>query len=263
LNKESYVGQNGENHGESLVADVAVSGLEKSLAEFRQKMGAADNVNVEFEVVGYSEGSAQGASIAQKIVERKLGKVAAFTSIGGAGMAGKENLADTGVIEHLKNNATRKDGYVMPNTFVGAGEDTFLVNHKMIGDKKQGGYEQSLGKAYVDTKADARNIAKWGMRYLKTSLGLEDEVPHERVQAVFSKNRDFGKLAEDGVPIVVLAGSKEIMFPAEDVQKEVEILRQKGGKVLLLISDMGHGFPHENPSGTAMALKLFRDKAGI
>jgi pimeloyl-ACP methyl ester carboxylesterase len=133
----------------------------------------------------------------------------------------------------------------------------------MIGDKKQGGYENSLGKAHVDTMGDIRNIAKWSARYLKSSLGIEEEVPHERVQAVFSKNKDFEKLVESGVPIVVLAGSKEIMFPATDVQKGVENLRAKGGKILLMITDMGHGFPHENPSGTAMTLALFRNKVGI
>ena len=263
LNKEAYVAADGTGHGESLVADAAVSELEKSLDELKQKMNIAEPGQVEFEVVGYSEGSAEGASIAQKIVERGLGKVIAFTSIGGAGLIGKENQTETEVVNHLRTNAMRKGEYEMPKTFSEVGQDTYLINHAMIGDKKQGGYENSLGKAYVDTMGDVRNIAKWGARYLKSSLGIEEEVPHERVQAVFSKNKDFEKLVENGVPIVVLAGSKEVMFPAADVQKGVEDLRAKGGKVLLMITDMGHGLPHENPSGTAMTLALFRNKVGI
>jgi pimeloyl-ACP methyl ester carboxylesterase len=219
-------------------------------------------------VIGYSEGSTEGASVAQKIVEKGLGKLTAFTSIGGAGLVGKKDQTETDVLAHFEENSSnllqnRKKYSEMPKTFSEVGQDTFLINHRMIGDKEQGGYENSLGNAYVDTGADVRNIAKWGMRYLKSSLGIEEEVPHERVQAVFSKNEDFEKLAASGVPIVILAGSKEIMFPAADVQRGVEGLRAMGGKVLLLVTDMGHGFPHENPSGTAMTLELFRRKAGI
>jgi pimeloyl-ACP methyl ester carboxylesterase len=263
LNKESYVDADGQGRGQSLVAEEAVKQLEKSLQEMKQKMGLGEETKIEFEVVGSSEGSTQGASIAEKIVEKNLGKVNAFTSIGGVGLAGEENQTEAGVIDHLRAKADPQNEYPMPKTYSEVGEDTFLINREMIGDAKQGGYEYSLGKAYVDPKGDIRNVAKWGWRYLKSKLGLAEEVPHERVQAVFSKNHDFEKLAANGVPIVVLAGSEDAMFPAAEIQKGVEDLRSKGGKVLQVVTNMGHSFPHENPSGTAMALRLFRNKAGI
>ncbi len=284
LNAEAYAAKSGESYGESLVADVAVGDLERSVKDLKQKLGAAEDMPVEFEVVGYSEGSAQGASIAEKILEHNLGKVRAYTSVGGAGLVGPDNQNEAGVLAHLASNTMRKkDDYSIPKTYTESGPDTYILNSKMIGYssgnkveqypadpsrkgekvREVGGLEHSLGKAYVDTTADARNIAKWGLRYVGTALGLGEEVPHERVQAVFSRNHDFDKLAERGIPIAVLAGSKEIMFPAVEVQKSVEQLRAKGGKVLLLITDMGHSLPHENPSGTAMMLQLFRNKVGI
>jgi hypothetical protein len=263
MNRAAYVGANGEGLGESLVADVAVSDLEESLKELRQKMNVPEDAPVEFEVVGFSEGSTQAISIAEKIAERKLGTIAACTSIGGAGLVGKENQNETSAISYLKDNAMKKNQYEMPPTFSEVDQNTFLINHRMIGGAKDAGYESAIGEAYVDAMADARNVAKWGVGYITTALGIEDKVPHERVQAVFSKNQDYEKLIARGIPLVVWAGSKEILFPAADVQKGVEDLRAKGGNVLLLITDTGHDSPHKNPSGTAMALELFRNKAGF
>ncbi|MFA5184403.1 MAG: hypothetical protein WC456_02640 [Patescibacteria group bacterium] len=263
LNKEAYIDDGGQGRGQGLVAEEAVKQLEKSLQAMKQKMGLGEEAKIEFEVVGSSEGSTQGASIAEKIVERNLGKVNAFTSIGGVGLAGGEDQTEVAVINQLRAKIDPKNEYQMPKTYSEVGEDTFLINRQMIGDAKQGGYEYSLGKAYVDPKGDIRNVAKWGWRYLKSKLGLAEEVPHERVQAVFIKNHDFDKLATNGVPIVVLAGSEDRIFPAAEIQKGVEDLRSRGGKALLLITNMGHSFPHENPSGAAMALRLFRNKAGI
>ena len=265
MNSLAYKNAQGDPHGESLVSEAAAEVLERELAQLKKQLGLNDDISVEFEVAGYSEGSTQGASISEKIIEKGLGTVSAYTSIGGAGLVGAENQNDANVVRFVKNawGKMRDVEFNLEKPWVVEGPDTFFVSKELIGDKKQGGYEYSLGKAEVSGIGDARNVGKWTARYIGTLLGLGEQVPNERLQAVSSINPDYEKLVESGVPLVVLSGTKEIFFPSDEVRSSVDKLREKGGRVLLITSNMGHDFPHNHPSGTAYTLAAFRQKVEI
>jgi len=89
LNREAYVNAGGQ--GQGLVAEEAVKQLEQSLQEIKQSLNLKEDAKIEFEIIGSSEGSTQGASITEKIIEKNLGQVKAFTSISGAGIGGEDN----------------------------------------------------------------------------------------------------------------------------------------------------------------------------
>ena len=269
MNSLAYKNAQGDPHGESLVSEAAAEVLERELAQLKKQLGLNDDISVEFEVAGYSEGSTQGASISEKIIEKGLGKVNAYTSLGGAGLVGYENQNEARptnfVLKAIKNRKHAKFDQVldMEKPWVEIRPDMYIVSRKLIGDKEQGGFEYSLGKAEVSMEGDVRNIGKWSSRYIATRLGLGNQVPHERLQAVCSINHDYDKLIENGVPLIVLSGTEEIFFQSDEVSDAVKKLKSKGGRVLFITSDLGHGFPHKHPSGTAYTLAAFRQKAGL
>lgn len=269
LNSFAYCDKDKKPHTQSNVANAAVQILDQDLLQLKKKLNLDPNIPVEFEIAGYSEGSSQGASIAEKIIENNIGKVTGYTSIGGGGLVGYEDQNKANIIDFVQD-AFRKMKHLKSDEMIKKGiywiqEDphTFFVTHELIGDPIKGGFEYSLGKAKVDTFSDIKNITRWAIRYATHMMGFQKGVPNERVQAACSINPDYSKLAEKGVPIIVLAGTEEIFFPSDDVHNAVNKLRKIGGKVLLVTSNIPHEFPHNNPFGTAYLFGIFRDKCGF
>lgn len=283
LNDKSYEDEEGNGKVQTTVSKAALEVLKKTLKE----RGLVDEEGklsrkMRFSVVGYSEGSTQGASIAARIAESGFGEVKEFVSIGGAGLVGFENQSEVNLVKFFKNaQEARKNPYLpapdsfkdnqgnihsLPFTKEGAEtSDTVFVEGKLLGDKKQGGLETSLGQAKVNTFADIRNIGKWSTRLLASEMGLIEQVPRARLNAAATLNHDYDLLAEKGVPIIVFSPTQEIFFPNTNVRERVGELRTQfpNDKILLVSSNVGHDFPHSNPSGTAYAIELIKERAGV
>lgn len=293
LNKQAYLDNSGNGRGQSFVAKDAVKIFKKSVEELKQKyqeQNPGDKApKVIIDITGYSEGSTQAASIAVAIRESGLGEVGSYTSIGGAGFTGFENQQDAnlpGLFKHnlkVKSELSSHPVFTEKGTHVSKveGEDTLLVNAKVIkGNKRGDGLEGSLGNAKrskVDMFSDVRNVLFWIDRLVDTEglalftkrakdfkgKGISQEVPWERLQAEFTRNHDIEKLAEYGVPMVVTAGIKDDLFPGEDIRQTVKELRKKGAKIALAIINVGHGFYHESPQGTAALVHSMKEKFKI
>lgn len=266
LNAFAYQ-ENGRGCVEKRVSEAAFEVLRERIQAVAQAMGKP----VELRILGYSEGSTQGASIAALAVESHLGKVSEYVSIGGGGLAGastqegasplkaiRANLLKVGVETQRAEAAAREKG----SEIVQEGPDTFYIDSKVIGDKKSGGLEEALGRATVDPIADITNVAIWAKRFVETELGAKDEVPWERLQAIWTVNPDYEVLVKNEVPLTVFSGTADVCFTNSEVRGNVQRLREHGGKVLLVSSNVGHDFPHKNPSGVAFILEALKQKIG-
>lgn len=252
------------------VAGSAVEILKNRLQEIREK----ENENVEFTILGFSEGSTQGASIAAEILRKGLGTVKEFVSIGGGGLAGEdfqENASPLPIVTILKNTLASKKipkpQFPAKNN-EGANqyhsvddEGNIEISPKLLGDKKQGGLEESLGRARVETADDFENvIKKFGGRAFRSILFGEEEIPTDRIRSMLTINSDYEELAKKGIPISIFSGLQDNIFNHLQVKENAIKLKREGGNVLFISSDVGHSFAHENPSGVAYALEAFKHK---
>lgn len=262
LNGRAYETADGKGRKQALVAKDAVDVLAGHIEQIKQQLHLSSDAAVELELIGYSEGSTQAASIAWEIHSRNLGKIAAVTAIAPSGLVGPEEQESVNVVRSLRKSAALRYTPPSEGTIHNAG-DSYEIDSKLMGDADQGGLETALGRARVSLPADVHNVAKWAVRYARSLLGVAQEVPSERLQAALSHNADFDRLAAAGIPLVVFSCTGDVFFPAAEVRASVDKISQAGGRVLEVTTNAGHDFPHANPSGVAYMLQLLRSQRGI
>jgi pimeloyl-ACP methyl ester carboxylesterase len=255
LNKQSYLDEAGNGVCQEKVAQVALDFL-------KQQLGADPNTNYEFSLVGYSEGSTQAASLAAKILEQNVGKVKKVTSICALGITGADSQQDvpsqpiTPILKNMKaGKAFQAQQFPLQNE-EGANlyhyreEDDLTVDQKLLANETDG-LEKSLGERKLSGLdkwvRDPKILTTWISRYLGSTL-LKNGVPNERVKAALTRNPDWEVLAKSGVAIRVFIAQRDWYYTAEQMTTAIQKLRSLGGQIKTVASDVGHEFPHVNPS---------------
>lgn len=274
LNDQAYLDvKNGKVVGacQRKISNAALEVLQKRLSEVREGSGK----KYKFRIVGYSEGSSQGISLAARILESGLGEVEDITSIGACGFVGvdvveqpatpevpvKQILGNV-VVERFKSHPKfpRQDpnGKKIYHLRKGDKGDNIYVDSKLLSDKNQGGFEASLGREPIDKGADKVILLRWFTKYFKSKRAdLEEGVPSQRIKALWTRNPDLDFLAERAVPIKIFAGYFDQLFPSIKAEETIDQLRQKGGNILLISSNVTREYPHLHPSAVAYVLELF------
>lgn len=286
MNAMAYKNEDGTGACESKVAGTAVDILKKQI----EVLGLVKK-EIEFSIVGYSEGSTQGASIAAKILEKGLGKVREYVSIGGGGMIGAENQNDAKPMEFIKDaleSVFKKvpepfgKKTVAPGTgktvFIEEGPNTYYVPSEIIGktikkgktlEEEHGeGLEYSVGKTLEPPLTEAlRPEAVWVKRFLNTKYGNSEinPIPPERILAATTINHDYDVLAKNGVPILFFTETEDTFFANDKVRPKIEEFRKRFplNKVVMITSNAGHDSLWHNPSGFAYLLEIIRQKSGL
>lgn len=284
MNDLAYKNSDGECTGESKVAASGVDILAKDLESLGINPGEA-----EFYIVGYSEGSTQGASIAAKIIEKGVGTVKEYVSIGGGGLIGAENQNDAKPIQFAMDAAkslfTKTEGpqgekSLAPGTgktvLIKEAPDVYYVPAEVFGQEikntkegsRGGGLEYAIGKTPEPPLLEALEPErKFAERLIKTKFGVGEDnpVPLERLKAATTKNHDYEKLARYGVPIIIITGAKDTFFDNKKVKPAALELKRRfpNDKIGIITSDSGHDDPWHNPSGFAFVLEIIRNKLGI
>lgn len=279
LNDICYQDDSGNGIGQKKVSEAAVGVFAKEIDLLLKSRGMKFS-DLEIRVLGHSEGATQAASIAARIIERGIGKVKDLTAIMPAGLSGitldqvrslKDFLASS-VVRRLKSLS-------YPNSRGQSSGNEYKISASEISkfDRRFaiGGVE-----TYSDVEADKRNIGRWflrlagGDRRLEKILpqwaefaakwGIAENVPASRLVEADRQNQDYDAVVKAGVPLFVVAGSKDVLFPAGEIRQRISALSHiQGGKVAALFVDGDHVSSHTHPSGVAHALELLRRKVNF
>lgn len=280
-NDRSYLDEQNNAVGQTKVAEAAANYLLEKLQDIQG--------NIELTFVGYSEGATQGASIIAQLLARNLShiKIKELVSISGTGITGPEQKKVGKIPFHVVRNAFRKPAqflervkqlrknktYVSRDNHGSAGKDTVVASEVFTNNQGKDGLIASLEPITYDTKGARQVLLTWFKRYTIARLksmaetmrvqlnNLKSTLPHERIKTAFSKNPDWQVVAENNIPLRLFVAGNDPFSPYEDVMKEVNNLRERGGRVDTISSDVQHEFADVVPQAVGWIMATLNEQS--
>lgn len=270
LNDISYQDASGKGAGQKKVAAAAVEVFQAEIEKFCQSNGVSVS-DLEIRILGHSEGATQAASIAAELLRQRIGQVKELTVIMPAGLSGiapdrvcspADFLRDAIARRLISSEPTKKSRQLQFGYKISAEKIKELDRRFAIGGVN----------TYVDSEADKRNVGRWLLRLaggkrwadFAAKLGIAENVPFARLIEADRRNPDYQTVVSAGVPLLVVAGSRDVLFLAGEVRRRLDDLSKiANSHVAALFVDGDHVFSHYYPSGVAHALELLRRQTGF